>query len=333
MCIIIHRPKGAAARLSRDTIARCCDNNPHGFGMMWVNDGKVLTARYMPSQRKDFIKRALMLQAADLPLVLHFRWATHGAVEKANTHPFIIEKGKSAMCHNGILSIPCVKGWSDTRTFCNEILQRLPAGWESDPALYWLVDQATMGSKVAIMYADGAVTILHKNAGITEQGIWYSNDGFRAKWDSADDWKEAAKRWSAKEAAKAAGNTTAAKASASVFTRNQAGKGKLPIQSSSLYRFEGITICGWCLAREAGSDDALEVDKPAEGEQCELCYHSPHIAGSRDENAVKWMNGGPAKWDKPGVEVEVTLEEDEQADVLRFPVRDTLDEGRICTGA
>ena len=182
MCIIIHRPKGAATRLSRETLARCADGNPHGFGLMWAYQGKLLTARYMPSQRKDFIKRALILQDADVPLMLHFRWATHGAVEKANTHPFVIEKGKSAMMHNGILSIPCVKGWSDTRTFCNEILSRLPQGWERDPALYWVVDQATLGSKVGIMYADGTVTILHKASGISEGGIWYSNDGFRHKW-------------------------------------------------------------------------------------------------------------------------------------------------------
>lgn len=323
MCIIIHRPKGAATRLSKETLARCCDGNPHGFGMMWVNSGKVLTARYMPSQRKDFIKRALLLQEADVPLCLHFRWATHGAVEKANTHPFIIEKGKSAMMHNGILSIPCVKGWSDTRTFCNEILQRMPVGWERDPALYWMVDQATLGSKVAIMYADGSVTILHKAAGITEGGIWYSNDGFRAKWDTKDDWAGAAARWAAKEAAKvkagqsAASTANSAKASASAFVSSTAGKGKLPIQSSALYRFEGITICGWCLAREAGTDDASLVNEPAEGEQCELCYHSPHVAGSRDVNATKWMRGGPDNWDKPGVEVEVEFEED----------------GRVATGA
>ena len=319
MCIIIHRPKGAATRLSREVLARCADNNPHGFGIMWAYQGKLLTARYMPSQRKDFIKRALILQDSDVPLMLHFRWATHGAVEKANTHPFVIEKGKSAMMHNGILSIPCVKGWSDTRTFCNEILARMPVGWERDPALYWVVDQATLGSKVAIMYADGSVTILHKNAGITEGGIWYSNDGFRAKWEQ-DDWAGAAARWAAKEAAKQ-GNSTG-KSTTTISFSSTAGKGKLPIQSSSLYRFEGITICGWCLAREAGTDDAVLVNEPETGEQCELCYHSPHVPGSRDHNAVKWMKqelgATGAEWEKPGVEVEVD---------------DEADEGRVCTGA
>jgi hypothetical protein len=315
MCIIIHRPKGAATRLSRETLARCADGNPHGFGIMWAYQGKLLTARYMPSQRKEFIKRALLLQESDTPMVLHFRWATHGAVEKANTHPFVIEKGKSAMMHNGILSIPCVKGWSDTRTFCNEVLQRLPAGWERDPAIYWMVDQATLGSKIAIMYADGSVTILHKNAGITEGGIWYSNDGFRPKWES-EDWTAAAARWAAKnkgqnwsDGQRSSTTTTAAQAAKVLPFRSDVSK--LPIQSSALYRFEGITICGWCLAREANTDDAALVNEPGDGEQCELCYHSPHIPGSRDQNAVKWM--------KHNVEVEV----DDEVE----------DEGRVATGA
>jgi hypothetical protein len=333
MCIIIHRPKGAATRLSREVLARCCDNNPHGFGMMWAYQGKLLTARYMPSQRKDFIKRALILQESDVPLMLHFRWATHGAVEKANTHPFIIKKGHSAMMHNGILNIPCIKGWSDTRTFCNEILSRLPVGWEKDPALYWIVDQATLGSKVGIMYADGSVTILHKVAGITEGGIWYSNDGFRAKWEDEKDWAGAAARWAAKNGgnSKTGYWSDGQKHAASNGNGQQkalpAGvlpfkSGKLPIQSSALYRFEGLTICGWCLAREAGTDDAVLVGKPDEGEQCELCYHSPTIPGSRDHKAVKWMHGGPDNWNNPGKEVEVEVEFEEDAD-----------EGRVATGA
>ena len=105
MCIIIHRPTGAATRLSRETLARCADKNPDGFGLMWAHGGKLMTARYLPKQRKDFIKRALLLQSQDIPMCLHFRWATHGAIQKENTHPFVIEKGESALMHNGILSI------------------------------------------------------------------------------------------------------------------------------------------------------------------------------------------------------------------------------------
>jgi hypothetical protein len=288
MCIIIHRPQGAATRLSRETLQRCATRNPHGFGIMWADKGKLNTARYLPSERKDFIKRALILQACDVPMVLHFRWATHGAVTKENTHPFVIRKGHSALMHNGILGIPCVKGWSDTRTFAYEVVRGLPEGWEKIPTVKWMMDQATLGSKVAVMYADGSVTILHKNAGISEGGIWYSNDGFRDDYG----WSDEARKWIAKQSKPAAsgtkvtplsptGSSTSAAASASVFLRNKG----LPIDSSALYRFEGITICGWCLAREANADDALLVDNPHEGEQCELCYHSPHIPGSRDLDA------------------------------------------------
>lgn len=313
MCIIIHRPAGAATRLSRDTLQRCATRNPDGFGMMWAHGGKLNTARYLPSERKTFIKRALLLQDADLPLVLHFRWATHGAVSKENTHPFIIEKGQSALMHNGILSIPCVKGWSDTRTFTNMIVKGLPAGWESVPHIRWMVEQATLGSKVAIMYADGKVTILHRAAGIMEGGIWYSNDGFRPGTER-EEWEEAAAAWEAKKRKEEGEKLQRALKGLTNVTTHNVGSafrkpGTLPIQSSALYRFEGVTICGWCLAREANADDALLVDEPGEGEQCELCYHSPHVPGSRNLNlhtGVKAVSMHPDAVD---------------------------DEGRVCTGA
>jgi hypothetical protein len=304
MCIIIHRPAGAATRLSRDTLQRCATRNPHGFGIMWAYNGKLMTARYLPGERKDFIKRALMLQDQDLPMVLHFRWATHGAVVKENTHPFVIVKGHSALMHNGILSIPCIKGWSDTRTFAYEVVRGLPEGWEGMPTIRWMMEQATLGSKVAVMYGDGRVTILHKNAGISEGGVWYSNDGFRPGLEQ-DDWQAAAARWKAKQAKEGTKVTPLSPATTGTATSVFSKGGALPIQSSALYRFEGITICGWCLAREANSDDGMLVNEPHEGEQCELCYHSPHVPGSRDLDAHRKYTMHP----------------------------DAEDEGRVCTGA
>jgi hypothetical protein len=306
MCIIIHRPAGAATRLSRDTLQRCATRNPHGFGIMWAYNGKLMTARYLPGERKDFIKRALMLQDQDLPMVLHFRWATHGAVVKENTHPFVIVKGHSALMHNGILSIPCIKGWSDTRTFAYEVVRGLPEGWEGMPTIRWMMEQATLGSKVAVMYGDGRVTILHKNAGISEGGVWYSNDGFRP---GLEDWAGATAAWKAKQVKGSTPGTKVTPLSPSTGTTSSVFSkgGALPIQSSALYRFEGITICGWCLAREANSDDGMLVNEPGEGEQCELCYHSPHVPGSRNLDAHRGVKHS------------------------MHP--DCEDEGRVCTGA
>jgi hypothetical protein len=248
---------------------------------MWAYKGKLLTARYLPHGRKDFIKRALMLQDADVPMVLHFRWATHGAVTRDNTHPFVLEKGHSAVMHNGIIQIPVVKGWSDTRTFARNVLAMLPPDWQNNSSIRWTVEQATLGSKLVIMYSDGSMTIIHRKAGLTEGGIWYSNDGFRPGI-AKDEWVEAARAWEAKkrEEAKREG------AGAPSKVQRKGGEGKsiqyLPIQSTCLYRFEGVTICGWCLAREDDTDEAVLVSKPHEAEQCELCRHSPFITGSRD---------------------------------------------------
>jgi hypothetical protein len=169
------------------------------------------------------------------------------------------------------------------------------------------VEQATLGSKVAIMYADGNVTILHRKSGISEGGIWYSNDGFRPGVDR-DEWAAAAASWEAKTEAEKA------KTMAEAYARWEAqragekagkkGAGSFPIQSSALYRFEGITVCGWCLAREDGTDDAILVEEPAEGEQCELCYHSPHVPGSRDVSIANLGKVTPDCQHRPGTTCE-----------------------------
>jgi hypothetical protein len=186
------------------------------------------------------------------------------------------------------------------------VVKGLPDGWEQDPVTVWMLDQATLGSKVAIMYATGKVTILHKNAGITEGGIWYSNDGFRPALADKDEWQAAAARWEAKQKAQKVADgvkVTPLSPVTSAFSK----AGGLPIQSSALYRFEGITICGWCLARESNTDDAFLVDAPGEGEQCELCYHSPHVPGSRNLDAHRGVKS--------------------------TALREEWDEGRVCTGA
>lgn len=191
MCLIIYRPAGAAEKVSRKTLRHCAMENPDGFGLMWVYDGKLCIARYLWPKLETFIARTLSLQEQNIPFVAHFRWATHGDKTRLdNVHPFWIEQNESALMHNGIFNIACVKDWSDTRTFTHRVLNQLPANWPTVPHLRWIVDEATTGSKLVIMNREGIVTIIHEKAGVWDGGIWYSNSGYReSKWDTWPDYE------------------------------------------------------------------------------------------------------------------------------------------------
>lgn len=48
--------------------------------------------------------------------IIHFRWATHGAVNESNCHPFYDEKSDTWFMHNGILRVIPMKGKTDSET-------------------------------------------------------------------------------------------------------------------------------------------------------------------------------------------------------------------------
>lgn len=182
MCMIIYRPKGTG-EVDAARLRYIAGINGDGFGLMWSTGTRLFTARYAVKQKKAFITRFLALQSQDVPMCAHFRWSTHGGITRGNTHPFVLVPNMSAMMHNGVLDIRCLKGWSDTRTFAELVLKRLPPGWEYDTDAPWnyLVDRATAGSRVVIMLHDGAVKMFHQERGTWEAGIWYSNDNFKPK--------------------------------------------------------------------------------------------------------------------------------------------------------
>ena len=68
--------------------------NPHGLGIIWLDTFEVT---YHKS--KDY--KTLLTER---PFIAHFRYATKGAINLANTHPFICGKNKDEMLmHNGTI--------------------------------------------------------------------------------------------------------------------------------------------------------------------------------------------------------------------------------------
>jgi predicted RNA-binding Zn-ribbon protein involved in translation (DUF1610 family) len=174
--------------IDTNVLYQCWENNPDGAGFVFPRRNGELELVKGLMKWKEF-KKAWKRLRSDLlgkPVVLHFRVATHGAVNPNNTHPFWVVPEKCAVAHNGILSgTGAVSGTgekTDTQIFTEEYLaplyEELPQCFSSK-TVRKMLDRACSGSKLAIMQADGGVFLINEKDGLWEEDIWYSNGGYK----------------------------------------------------------------------------------------------------------------------------------------------------------
>jgi Glutamine amidotransferases class-II len=180
MCLIIYNPKGLPVK--KQYIRTSYQNNSDGFGVMWVEKGRVRVIQGLLSL-KDIFKTIERLKG--IPHVIHMRYRTVGAISDANTHPFQILDRKMDgedlwMMHNGTFSfIERDKTHSDTAIFAQKlkpILKDLGTNVLFDKFHpQKLAKKIGGGNKVVFMRNDGSVSILNEDSGFWEDGIWFSN--------------------------------------------------------------------------------------------------------------------------------------------------------------
>jgi len=85
MCVIIIKPSGKV--LSAEVAKTSGKINPHGLGIVWLDTFEV--TYHKSSEHKLLI--------TERPYIAHFRYATVGAVNRANTHPFICGKNQNEL--------------------------------------------------------------------------------------------------------------------------------------------------------------------------------------------------------------------------------------------
>jgi hypothetical protein len=140
MCIIIYKP--AKATLKKETLKTAFENNPDGAGFMYQSN--LLEA---PKMQKGFFDFDKFYEAYEkvaesdkgYNIAVHFRIATHGAVNSLNCHPFIVkesvektisEKGQysSLFMQNGVIksiSVNKKDKYSDTCNFTYKIMSKI----------------------------------------------------------------------------------------------------------------------------------------------------------------------------------------------------------------
>ena len=211
MCLAIAAP--AHTPLSRERLSNAWDNNPDGGGYAFIDDdGKIVVRKHLEWQ--GFIAGYVQDQRANprSPFIVHERFATHGQTNAFNVHPFHVDE-HTVVIHNGIIN--CVMSdtvRSDTRTFVEDYLAKLPPTWFDDDCLVDMVsDYIGSGNKLVVLTihpeAEHAVYIINEKAGHWDRGAWWSNKTYERSyfrksstttktpmlgWDSKDDdeWEE-----------------------------------------------------------------------------------------------------------------------------------------------
>lgn len=183
MCLIIHKP--AQTEIADSIIRSALDYNPDGFGIMSAGKAEKYSAMGFSEAKR------IIGEYRDVECAIHFRMATHGKVNKSNTHPFRL-KNRAYLMHNGVLGkytkLVDAKGTkSDTRLFVETFCNRMISEHGSIPVAE--LESEITGSAVCIMQPDG--TINRYGRGWNQYaGSWFSNTyawdhpEYTTTWDS-----------------------------------------------------------------------------------------------------------------------------------------------------
>lgn len=179
MCIAIWKPQ--KKKLLQEHLRNSWDNNPHGAGFMYPENGKIAVVKEL-ADFDVFYKKYKYIEDDNLPVVLHFRLATHGKKDMDNCHPFLLSDG-CGFVHNGIINgVGISSDKSDTYLFRDKLIQ---AGIEDIPnKVMSTIIKGFIGSnnKLIFLNKDGKVNIINDKAGEWSGGVWYSNTGYKSSY-------------------------------------------------------------------------------------------------------------------------------------------------------
>ncbi len=169
MCQIISKDSGSKFDMRK--LDKAQKFNEDGYGVSWYEDGRVETFKTLDYHRF----KSILTTLKDVPAIAHLRNTTRGTNCIDNAHPFDIPSG--VMFHNGTVSSMdrCTSGGSDTKKLA-ELINECKYEYIEDiqPLIKSII--GTTINRLAFLEDDGKITIINKDLGMVENGIWYSND-------------------------------------------------------------------------------------------------------------------------------------------------------------
>jgi gamma-glutamylcyclotransferase (GGCT)/AIG2-like uncharacterized protein YtfP len=156
MCVIIIKQKN---NVMTEEIAKTSSRiNPHGLGIIWLDTFEV---EYYKS--KDY--RKLLTKR---PFIAHFRYATKGKINKANTHPFICGNNKDEyLMHNGTIKGMGTDECCDSKELACHLGSLNRRDWKKELEQY-------DSRFVSVNVRTRSFQIYNRNLYTYRDGIWYS---------------------------------------------------------------------------------------------------------------------------------------------------------------
>lgn len=166
--------------ISKTTLRQCWDANPHGAGMAYFHNNKLVVQKGFMRFRNFYKQfRIARKQAPRVVFTVHFRKASVGRIGPNQTHPFWVEQDKSAIFYNGTIKhFDLKKGGlvTDTEKFA-ELLRLLPHKWYTNDYLNELISSFTQYHPW-VLHTTKTQYTYWSSCGIEIDGAWYSN----TKW-------------------------------------------------------------------------------------------------------------------------------------------------------
>ena len=189
MCIIAYKPAGIKLPTKKQFKAMFT-NNSDGCGFMYAENGRVYIQKGF-MEYNEFRKAVKPFIARhDLPMVFHFRIATHGGINKAMCQPFPLTKREKSLkalvtncdigiAHNGIIPMTMdARTMSDTALFIKKYGVRILENGIDETAID-IID-ACIDSKMCILEGNGKAHIIGRGWS-TINGISFSNDSYKPR--------------------------------------------------------------------------------------------------------------------------------------------------------
>jgi len=194
MCMIVVKPENVDIP-NKSTLEICYKNNSDGVGVAYKKQG--IQTVYIRKDFNNFKKFYNWLNDTikkQDKLIIHFRLATHGLIDKGNRHPFPITrnikllrcldlKTRFAVAHNGILPYGQHRKLSDTQKFIIDILASSKIKNNlKNKTIQKLITKFLNGDKLAIMTNDieSDILLFGKFIKHTDE-CYYSNEGFKTR--------------------------------------------------------------------------------------------------------------------------------------------------------